>query len=278
MSSTRGSKKKLSKLDDYQTPYPYAHQIARQLSREGYLKPGMSLLEPCAGEGRIIRWCQYFAHDLQVTACEINDKYFKHLWRTVPMHDIHIGDFLGPDSINPPYMRWDLVVTNPPFALAEEIARKCLRLLKPTGRLVMLQRQAFFCGQDRNVRFWSEIDYDKIYWLTGRPHFMKGGNDSADYGWTHYLQPNKQKYRLRDRKVFRGHERNTFERPRQVEIVHLPKPADEFWTEVNSWDDRRRQRQRGVEVAAGGRVARPIRRVIPDNVRVPGAHRIVVPN
>ena len=51
--------------------------------------------------------------------------------------------------------RFDLIVTNPPFSLAEEFINKGLELLVSGGVLCLLLKAEFYCGMGRNERLFN---------------------------------------------------------------------------------------------------------------------------
>jgi hypothetical protein len=84
-------------------------------------------------------------------------------------------DFLQHDES----IRFDVIITNPPFYLAEEFVRKALRC---ADHVAMLLRLAFLESRRREV-FHQEHPSD-VYVLSRRPSFMaNGATDSCAYGW-----------------------------------------------------------------------------------------------
>ena len=63
-----------------------------------------------------------------------------------------IEDYLRAE-ITPDY--YDVIITNPPFAIAKEVIEKALRDVAPNGYVVMLLRLNFFGGELRRA-FWEK--------------------------------------------------------------------------------------------------------------------------
>jgi hypothetical protein len=77
--------------------------------------------------------------------------------------------------------RYDLIIGNPPYSLAEEHVRLCLGLLADGGQLVFLLRLAFLESAKREA-LWREHPPERVDVLTRRPSFTHNGKtDSAAY-------------------------------------------------------------------------------------------------
>lgn len=75
--------------------------------------------------------------------------------------------------------RFNVIITNPPFYLAEEIVRKALRC---ADHVAMLLRLAFL--ESRRREAFHEEHPSNVYVLSRRPSFMANGmTDSAAYAW-----------------------------------------------------------------------------------------------
>ena len=166
MSSTnRGAKREPS--DNYPTP---GWCVRRLL--EVWQPPAGVLVEPCCGDGAIIRqmrradwhWISYDVREVEAVA-EVHRQ----------------ADFL---TIATPGPTVKAVVTNPPYSQAEEFIRHSRRLYQ-YAELVFLLRLAFLASGDR-VRLWSDLGVPSVYVLPNRPDFTGGGGDSTDYGWFHF--------------------------------------------------------------------------------------------
>ena len=123
--------------------------------------------EPAVGEGHIINavgkregWATFDIRD--VPTPELSDYHER-------------CDFLQHDES----CRFDVIITNPPFYMAEEFVRKSLRC---ADHVVMLLRLAFLESRIREA-FHEEFPSD-VYVLSRRPSFLGNGKtDSSAYGW-----------------------------------------------------------------------------------------------
>src|SRR5579875_2157299 len=131
---------------------------------------GLRVLEPCAGDGVIVRALE--AHGAIVTASDITEGV----------------DFLTTDYPE----RFDYVITNPPYRLAQEFVTKAMDV---ADSVVMLLRLGFLAGQKRKA-WWDEHRPTGIYILSRRPSFTGKGTDSADYAWVMWRSANEKGSRL----------------------------------------------------------------------------------
>lgn len=85
----------------------------------------------------------------------------------------------------------DLIITNPPFVLAEAMLRKALKSVAPGGTVCFLLPLPFISGGCRKA-FWEKAAtafnpvMPDVHVLTKRPSFRKirnSSNDSVEYAW-----------------------------------------------------------------------------------------------
>lgn len=74
----------------------------------------------------------------------------------------------------------DLIMSNPPFLLAEDFIKKCLTDLTGNGILIFLLRINFFGSQKRS-QFFKDYMPNYCYVSSKRPSFCKGATDSTEY-------------------------------------------------------------------------------------------------
>lgn len=178
MSSTnRGGQR--SPADFYPTPAWCVHRLLenhRFRAAAGLDVPGPKRwLEPCVGDGAIIRAVREVEPGIVWSAGDIRpDASCDGLF-------VRVGDFLSAK----PGFGWGedigLVISNPPFSLAEPIIRHADVF---SDSVVMLLRLAFLSSGKR-APFMRERTPD-VYVLPNRPSFDGIGNDSPDYGWFHW--------------------------------------------------------------------------------------------
>ncbi len=98
----------------------------------------------------------------------------------------HIGDYLKTDCGN----RYDVICTNPPFDLAQQVITKALWDVRPGGWVVMLLRLNFFGSQKRR-QFWRDnmptysfvhsVRMGFRHHLIDKPPAYRRGTDSIEY-------------------------------------------------------------------------------------------------
>lgn len=183
MSSTkRGGQRNES--DWYATPPWVTHRLFDEGALgEGQVLPGGRWLEPCAGDGELIRAVNVKRPDIVWSANEIREEMRAVLLPHAP-GIVSIGDFteMHPETWDGA-LPFDVSITNPPFSLAMPIIRKSLTVAKTT---VMLLRLNFWGSQDRQP-FLMENPPDTFV-LPNRPVFSlnkfgKPGTDSPEYAW-----------------------------------------------------------------------------------------------
>lgn len=86
------------------------------------------------------------------------------------------------------YLKWrdlryfDLIVSNPPYRIAEAVIRKAWQDLMPGGTMIMLLRLAFQAGVARSMGLWAEMPPVCVGVCSRRPSFYGGGTNGTDYG------------------------------------------------------------------------------------------------
>lgn len=168
MSSTnRGSKRE--KQDLYSTP-EYAFKPLLP-----YLPKSRYIWEPAAGDGRLIRWINESRLRISSWGKDIN-----HGFSSVDGVMVIDKDY-GQDFLQDYHTR-EVVVTNPPFSLAQEFVSHSLEVADETFMLLRLN----FLGAQKRRDWWRIHEPDAIFVLSDRPSFVKGGHDSCEYGWFYW--------------------------------------------------------------------------------------------
>lgn len=196
MSSTNRGKTR-NRKDNYPTPEWCVHRLLDAKPKfldYGNLKnKGPIMLEPCAGDGAIIRAVQ--SHEVltqqiwngpaQWDAVEIRKgkkirAALESLALTTPSHE-SIFKFLEAGGL-----AYDIALTNPPFSIAWEM----LHALWPCcADICFLLRLNFFGSANRHE--WMQKHQPDVYILPDRPRFGvnqdgKPGTDSIEYAWFHW--------------------------------------------------------------------------------------------
>lgn len=135
--------------------FPTPAAIAKALVQLANIKPGMSVLEPSAGRGAIVRAIQ--GASLNVLAIEVDSDNFEFLKRLVnaPRWLLQ-ADFLEvtPKEVSKELLRgelFDRIVMNPPFAKRQDIEHilHAFKFLKPGGRLVAIASKSVVFRDDK---------------------------------------------------------------------------------------------------------------------------------
>lgn len=88
---------------------------------------------------------------------------------TPPCFDLYrYGDFLT----MPFYEQYELVVSNPPFDLAEKFVERAYDILAPCGYLLMLLPISFLGSQGRGRGLWQRWPARHVHVLVERPSFF----------------------------------------------------------------------------------------------------------
>lgn len=184
MSATnRGGKR--SPADNYPTLPFCIHRIIEALDL-----PRGRWYEPCAGEGMLIHAVQDKLAGIEWFANEPRVEALRLLSELVPTSRITQSDYLrleaGPDDIS-------VVITNPPFRIAEDFIHKTLAMF-PRAHVVVLLRLEFIAPASKNNRRHKLMTTyaPDIYVLPNRPGFRedtgkrtpkKGSSDASEYCW-----------------------------------------------------------------------------------------------
>lgn len=167
--------------------YPTPHWVTDILI-EHYPPPTRLIVEPSAGDGAIIqRFNDRQHHDpsmnYQWWAIEIQKKFLKDLAKLKPTPVISIDDFFAQRKMlyrccaDSPTS----IVGNPPYELALEFCRMCLRC--GADYVAMLLRLDFL-GSKKRKNFINAWPITQLIVLSKRPAFKKGsGTDMYNYSW-----------------------------------------------------------------------------------------------
>jgi hypothetical protein len=184
MSSTnRGGKR--NEADFYETPAWCVEWLLKAWQPLPALKEPWRpprIIEPCAGRGAIIGACNAAGLRAEWTANEDDydraqgilqsgltaaDRCFTSDFLTWPRH----GSGLPSD-------RFDYIITNPPFSLAQEFVEKAMGVADVTVMLLRLN----FLGSQKRAKF-LRSNMPDVYILSKRPSFTGKGTDSTEYAW-----------------------------------------------------------------------------------------------
>jgi hypothetical protein len=142
--------------DFYPTPTWLTEALIPHLGKPRHI------LEPAAGDGAIVGVLHRAFSEAEIDHGDITtgQDFLTYAWRQ---------DY------------YDLIITNPPYSLAEEFARRALSLVKPAGTVVMLSRVSFAGSQGRAA--WLRATQPSLYFSPRRPCFVRGKSDNCEYAW-----------------------------------------------------------------------------------------------
>lgn len=140
--------------------YPTPPLVVDALLAYVNFRPGDTFLEPCHGSGAIYN--KIPLPQEQKACAELA---------------------LGVDYLSTDFGTKDVIITNPPFSLADRFIEKSLSELAHDGTMIYLQRVNYL-GSLKRVPFWDRVGFpSKTPVIVPRPSFVKGGNDSCEYMW-----------------------------------------------------------------------------------------------
>lgn len=170
-----------SKYDFYPTPKE-AFLALYEADKENW-NDIHSILEPAAGDGNLINYISEVKSDVLMLATELDmDSHKESLINALNKFDAFVYELNNTDYLKyKPTLTPNLVITNPPFSIAQEFIEHTLEVIKP-DRTIMLLRLNFL-GSQKRKDFWRKHPPSKIYVLSKRPSFTGKGTDSTEYAW-----------------------------------------------------------------------------------------------
>jgi hypothetical protein len=94
-----------------------------------------------------------------------------------------VGDFLGLRG------EFDLIVGNPPYAVAEAHIRHALALSARYGSAVAFLLRVNFLGSKERFAFWRDHPPTLVSVLSERPSFFGTGTDASEYAFFVWRPP-----------------------------------------------------------------------------------------
>ncbi len=130
---------------------------------------GDTMLDPCAGDGAILRVLRETWPDAVVEGIESDEE-----------RAAKSGSRCS-DALTVGWERPRLILTNPPYAFAMEFVQKALLEVRLGGTVAMLLRLPWLASQKRAP--WMRRNTPSVYVLPKRPSFTGKGTDATDYFW-----------------------------------------------------------------------------------------------
>tara|TARA_R100000664_G_scaffold1650_1_gene4254 strand:+ start:6068 stop:6727 length:660 start_codon:yes stop_codon:yes gene_type:complete len=167
-STNRGGKR--SPADYYPTPAWCVDRLLERLGAGVLPTSGSRWVEPCAGEGDIVRAVgpapKWHLNELRDTCRPI-------LTGLVAPENVTHHDVLAWQTRS----QWDVCITNPPFSLAFDVMQWSLQHAHTTCLLLRLN----WLGGGRST--WLRAHTPDVYVLPNRPSFDGRSTDSIEYAW-----------------------------------------------------------------------------------------------
>ena len=156
--------------DYYATPFNATEALLNALNKSGDTLSGDRILEPSAGEGHIVKVLKDFYPYNEIFA---NDLVYRESRIGI---DVNGGiDFLTYES----HQKFDTIITNPPFALAQEFIEKALTLTK--RRVIMFAKIQLLEGEKRRKMF-DNTPLKYVYVFSKRINPLRNGEEKDENG------------------------------------------------------------------------------------------------
>ena len=156
--------------DYYATPFKATEDLLNALLESGETLGNDTILEPSAGEGHIVKILRDFYPYNEITA---ND---------IAYRDSRLGievnggvDFL---TYNPHY-KFDTIITNPPFALAQEFIEKALEL---SNHYVIMFAKIQLLEGDKRRKMFDNSPLKYVYVFSKRVSPLRNGEPTDEKG------------------------------------------------------------------------------------------------
>jgi hypothetical protein len=187
----------------YTTP-ELALAIVARLIKSGDLLPGDRVLDPCVGLGAFSNAVRALCPDAKLRTIDEDPEVDA---------DIH-GDFLAV----PARGSFDLVVSNPPFSLAQRFVEKSLGLCDPRGCVAFLMLVQFL-GSTGRREFFTQYPPSSVEVIRPRPSFSDdGASDMREYALFRWHPQDFEVLRKREAPGFID-----WEKPRKIRTAKAEK-------------------------------------------------------
>lgn len=182
MSSTN---KKKAPRDSYLTPIKVVEAVVSKLKTRYKAFEPYSCLEPgCAWGAHLNAACSAFPSIVRSVGVDIEEHSLSE------RHEFVHADFLSWKTDD----KFDLILTNPPFGVAEECFLKAQSLLSLRGVGLMFERVGFLSSKRRRVEYkwrgrwvpglWTRVNLREVWICTRRPAMVgQSTTDSCDYAY-----------------------------------------------------------------------------------------------
>lgn len=153
-------------LDQYDTPAAYCNVVV-DLVNAG----AESILDPCCGKGNVLA-----AFDNGSPRALLGVEIDANAGNIARARGFEVQIW---DALLATWPEAEVIVTNPPYELAEQFLRKSI---KHSKEVAMLLRVGFLGSKKREPLF-KEIGMPEVHILSPRPNFVKVGKCALGCGW-----------------------------------------------------------------------------------------------
>ena len=130
---------------------------------EKYILNGKQFLEPCVGEGYLVEELKKHYDNIEVDSLDIVNRGYPN---TI------VTDFLTYKTDK----KYDVIVTNPPYSLAQQFIEKSMSLLSDNGQIAMFLKIQFLEGGKRK-NFYEKFPPKYIYVFRNRMATWNNGQE-----------------------------------------------------------------------------------------------------
>lgn len=156
--------------DYYATPFNATEALLNALNESGDTLSGDLILEPSAGEGHIVKVLKDFYPYNEIVA---NDIAYRSSRLGI---DVNGGiDFLNYE----PHRKFDTIITNPPFALAQEFIEKALEL---SNHYVIMFAKIQLLEGDKRRKMFDNSPLKYVYVFSKRVNPLRNGEATDENG------------------------------------------------------------------------------------------------
>lgn len=140
-----------------------------------FIKDGDVILEPCVGNGHIVDVLNEYFPSSEFICCDLVDRQCK--YPTI------FTDFLAIDTENfkKENKPVDIVITNPPYAFAQEFVEHSLDIVKENGKVAMFLKIQFLEGMKRQ-EFFKKNPLKYVYVFVSRQSPWRNGSPIDEKG------------------------------------------------------------------------------------------------
>ena len=149
--------------DYYATPYQATEMLLDEVKFSG------NFLEPCVGGGHIVDVIKKYYPDECVYGVDLVDRGYPNTL---------VADFLKHDFLG---QKFDNVVTNPPYSLAQEFLEKSMEVVNDGGKIAMFLKIQFLEGAKRREMF-KKYPPKYIYVFSKRQNPWRNGSPVDEKG------------------------------------------------------------------------------------------------